>query len=342
MIKYISHDRLHIYVKHLKVEPEQVISAYYWNKALAGAMLPAMQCLEITLRNAIDHAIQTHPPSGASGLWLTDHNWITSLSRYIGNKSYPKNKTRYKMAKNSLQLQNSQGILLDKYGHRIIAKKVKEEKCIDDVRDRINKEGKNITPSRIIAGLNFGFWTTLLSQSYEDPYSFTLLWPNLQPFVFPNSPNHYSMNDIRNAFYKIRLLRNRLSHHEALWKFYYDDHKTNKLDYNNPVYGAHACCNLLRKHYDAIIQMIGWISLDIQADFIKNQANIRFYSLCSTDGLNSYIAPEKISNKVTLSRGGKSIKKIVNAINNQQFIRILKNGKTVLTIGSDNSKIAYY
>ena len=56
---YITTARLDIYRKHLKVKPAQVMAAYHWNKALAGALLPAMQCLEVTLRNAINTAIQS-------------------------------------------------------------------------------------------------------------------------------------------------------------------------------------------------------------------------------------------------------------------------------------------
>jgi hypothetical protein len=77
--QYINTERLDIYVKHLKVNSSQVMAAYHWNKALCGAMLPALQCLEITLRNALDHAIQTDSPPAAGNLWLTDHNWIFDL-----------------------------------------------------------------------------------------------------------------------------------------------------------------------------------------------------------------------------------------------------------------------
>lgn len=64
---FISAERLDIYEKHLKVEHHQIMPAYHWNKALAGSMLPALQCLEVTLRNALDQAIQSSPPPGAPG-----------------------------------------------------------------------------------------------------------------------------------------------------------------------------------------------------------------------------------------------------------------------------------
>lgn len=65
---FINTDRLDIYTRHLKIAPAQTMAAYHWNKALCGAMLPAFQCLEITLRNALDQAIQSTPPSRCRAL----------------------------------------------------------------------------------------------------------------------------------------------------------------------------------------------------------------------------------------------------------------------------------
>lgn len=35
---------------------KELVGAYYWNKALSGALFPVIQCIEITLRNAIHDA----------------------------------------------------------------------------------------------------------------------------------------------------------------------------------------------------------------------------------------------------------------------------------------------
>jgi Abi-like protein. len=45
----ITIERLDIYNKNLKVKHSQIMAAYHWNKALAGALFPAMQCLEVPL-----------------------------------------------------------------------------------------------------------------------------------------------------------------------------------------------------------------------------------------------------------------------------------------------------
>lgn len=93
---YISNDRLDIYLSHLKVRPDQVMMACHWNKSLSGALLPAMQCLEVTLRNALDLCIQSNPPPAAKGLYETNQNWIFTLPRYMGNRAWPKHSVRRK------------------------------------------------------------------------------------------------------------------------------------------------------------------------------------------------------------------------------------------------------
>lgn len=319
------------------------MSAYHWNKALCGAMLPALQCLEVTLRNALDHAIRTNPPPAAvaSSLWKTDHNWIFDLPRYMGDKTYPRNNDRYKRPdpKKTTQPRDAQGFLLDQYGNRVLKKTIPVENQVKMAIDEIAKTSKLITPNRVISGLSFGFWTMLLTRYYENPQGAhkTLLWPHLTRTVFPNAPAHYERKEICDQFYRIKELRNRLSHHEAIWKFHHDDPKTGKPDYANPVYGAQASCSLLRKHYDDILDMIGWMNPDRKVNFLSHSANLRFYALCSVDGLNSYIAPEKIKAQIKVSRGGKGISRLIRVLEKNEFIRIVKEGQTVLTIGADNS-----
>lgn len=334
----ITSDRLDIYEKHLKVKPDQVMAAYHWNKALAGAMLPALQCLEITLRNAIDMGIRSFPPPAATGLYETNHNWIFTLPRYMGNRTFRRANERYRLARRGEE-QDVHGFALDTHGKRIIARKISVETMVDNAKSEIARLNKTLTPGRVISGLSFGFWTQLLTRHYENTpgQSHNLLWPHLTNVVFPHAPPGWDREKICDAFFRIKDLRNRLSHHEAMWKFHYDDPDTGKPDYNNPVYGTQASCSLLRKHYDDMIEMIGWMSPDRKANFLNHSANFRFYALCSVDGLNSYIAPEKIKAQIKISRGGKGISRLIRVLEKNEFIRIVKEGQTVLTIGNDNS-----
>lgn len=75
--------------------------------------------------------------------------------------------------------------------------------------------GSKITSSRIVTTLNFAFWTTILSHPYE-----SRIW-RYKRFVlvdqaFPQRSGT-SLHDIHQRFNNVRLLRNRVMHHERIY-----------------------------------------------------------------------------------------------------------------------------
>lgn len=142
-------------------------------------------------------------------------------------------------------------------------------------------------------------------------------------------------SDVEKKFIRIRELRNRLTHHEAIWKFFYDDLSTGKPDYSRPVYGAKASCSLLLKHYNDILEMVGWMSHDRLTSFLAHQSDLRFKSLCCMDGLHSFIAPEKIAYAQSLNKGGWGVKKLLSKLDEGRHVRITRKGDTVCTIAKD-------
>lgn len=337
MNKYISKERLDIYTKHLKVRNDQVISAYQWNKNLAGSILPALHCLEVTLRNAISCAIQENPPPGAINLYSTGSDWIFSFMEYMGKKTIPNHQRFTKIARSGQQV-DAQGYVLDKFNKRLIVKRAWEEQKVFDASRKLKREGKVVTTDRVISGLDFGFWTNFLTKNYEDNNAKSLLWPNQLSRIFPYAPQGTTRDDIEKEFNRIRELRNRLTHHEAIWKFFYDDLITGKPDYNQPVYGAQASCSLLLKHYDDILSLIGWISQDRLDSFLSSQSDARFRALCCIDGLNSYISPDKLNTSFSVNRGGWGIRKVLKLISKGEMVRITKSGTTLYTIGRDSNR----
>ncbi|EGQ7958003.1 hypothetical protein JRK27_004091 [Vibrio vulnificus] len=336
--KYISKERLDIYTKHLKVKDAQVLPAYQWNKDLAGALLPALHCLEVTLRNSISCAIQENPPPAAKSLYSTGNDWIFSLTEYMGKKLIPKHLRFTKKARHG-QLVDAQGFVLDKFNKRLVVKRAWEEDKVISASKKVRNEGKLVTPDRVISALDFGFLTNFLTKTYEDNNAKSLLWPNQLSVVFPNAPQGTTRDSIEKKLNRIRELRNRLTHHEAIWKFFSDDLQTGKPDYNNPVYGALASCSLLSKHYDDILTLVGWISQDSLDSFLSNQGDARFRALCCVDGLHSYISPDKLETSFTVNRGGWGIRKVMKLISKGEMIRITRSGSTLYTIGRDTNRL---
>lgn len=128
--EFINAKRLDIYVKHLKVKKSQAMAAYHWNKHLTAAIMPALQCMEVTLRNAVDLAVQVAPPKGAVGLWQTDRWWVSNLPEYMGN-TLIQPADRYKLARNAHDRQDAQGFQLNSRGRRVLNRKLTEETQIE-------------------------------------------------------------------------------------------------------------------------------------------------------------------------------------------------------------------
>ncbi len=333
-MKYISSSRLSVYEDHLKVKNDQVLAAYHWNKALCGALFPVIQCLEITLRNAIDCAIRENPPKAAKGQYSTGTNWIFSFTEYMGNRKFS-NHTRYTKKARPGQSVDKQGYVLNRNKKRLITNHLWEEKKVIDASKKLKRAGKAVTPNNVISVMDFGFWTNFLSKSYEDNNSHMLLWPNQLKKIFPNAPAGITRSDIESKFLAIKELRNRLTHHEAIWKFFGRDPVSGKPDYSKPVYGARASCSLLLKHYEDILEAIRWMSKDRLATFLEHHGDSRFRILCSLDGLYSFISPEKISCIHPINKGGWGVKKLLNKLEDGGLVRITHNGKTIYTLAQD-------
>ena len=86
-----------------------------------------------------------------------------------------------------------------------------------EATQKLTAQRKTITADRIIAELNFGFWSRLFNQRYTN-----LLWKPLR-LIFKNTPKHLRQRDtIADALYRIRTLRNRIYHYEPIFGSWQD------------------------------------------------------------------------------------------------------------------------
>ncbi len=86
---------------------------------------------------------------------------------------------------------------------------------VSSVIKKAKEDGKAFNTGQIIAELNFGFWTGLFDRKYDK-----VLWnrKDLIRSAFPNMPNHLRTRlTLSRRFTEIRILRNRVFHHEPIW-----------------------------------------------------------------------------------------------------------------------------
>lgn len=86
-----------------------------------------------------------------------------------------------------------------------------QQEQIDRAKQALGFQGKPLEPERVVAELNFGFWVGLFGSKYENH-----LWrPHLRK-VFVNAPAPFLRKQAHAALDAIRLLRNRVAHHEPI------------------------------------------------------------------------------------------------------------------------------
>lgn len=113
-----------------------------------------------------------------------------------------------------------------------------ELRKLQDAIQTLKKTNKTTESGRVIAELNFGFWTSLFDRVYEKQQ----LWAGTIRAMFPNMAARPSkIADIRARLNKIRELRNRVFHYEPVW--HWDD--------------------LVQQHRE-ILETIGWVSSDMR------------------------------------------------------------------------------
>ncbi|MCE4062970.1 hypothetical protein LXM60_22485 [Pandoraea sputorum] len=78
-------------------------------------------------------------------------------------------------------------------------------------RSDLKRRGEAQTPDKVVAELNFGFWTSLFNAQFQES-----LWGPLR-HAFPKCPKKIRKRDtISRALAQVRGLRNRAFHHEPL------------------------------------------------------------------------------------------------------------------------------
>jgi hypothetical protein len=89
-----------------------------------------------------------------------------------------------------------------------------EQRDVSEAKAQLRKRQKREDADGLVPELNFGFWTSLLGTDYEQK-----LWPRLLSAAFPHLPRRQRTRaNVARRLHRIRFLRNRISHHEPIYK----------------------------------------------------------------------------------------------------------------------------
>jgi hypothetical protein len=87
----------------------------------------------------------------------------------------------------------------------------KQQKQVEQAFDDLVRQKKQPTPGGVVAALTFSFWTSMLAREYEE------LWRRtLHAIATKQNGANLERKDFARPLTQIRLLRNRVAHHEPI------------------------------------------------------------------------------------------------------------------------------
>lgn len=87
-----------------------------------------------------------------------------------------------------------------------------KEELAATVRQEMKFRGASFTADHVVAGMSFGFWQNLMSQSHKN-----LIWGGGVHSAFPHLPPRWGTTEIYDRLERLRKFRNAVMHHYAIF-----------------------------------------------------------------------------------------------------------------------------
>lgn len=179
----------------------RALDLYVWNLSLGAALFGPLGILEVTVRNALHGQLSTL--FGAN--WPTDQRFITAAEK-IRDAVHPVNRTAYRATTNTDLLMH-----IDKAKRKVTAQLLKKVEKSSDPAARLAP-----TTDDIVAALDFGYWTSLMSRDVE-PILYAAGLYRAFPFAPRSRGKAPARGTIAWRLNEVRQLRNRVMHHEPVF-----------------------------------------------------------------------------------------------------------------------------
>ncbi len=207
---FLSRPRITRYLLAAAGNQNLAADLYLDNLKLSQAFNPLLSVYEVSLRNAINKVL---------GIYFQDPDWI--ITEKLGFMVHPSLQTR------------------DRFGNvtRVNDFLLKE---VNKAENSIRRNNGYPSPDKVVAEVMFGFWTSFFDRNYS-----TIL-QGFPMRIFTSLPSGTSRSNIFDQLYRVRQLRNRISHNEAIC-------------FNGTGYE----CSEASRVYQIIINHLSWMDADI-------------------------------------------------------------------------------
>ncbi|MBW0278507.1 CAAX protease [Shewanella xiamenensis] len=249
---FITEERLRSYKVTFKTQSDiELLGAYLWNTHVCSAIYPLLSATEVALRNAIDSAL---------------------TSSDLGYFWWKKNKLHFKSFDPEQPDKNPPfEVEAIRKNFSKATKQVQQDK-----KKRYNIANPTPMHQEIIAKTEFSTWEYILSKEFMGP---GLIWPTHLGTVFKGEWNTTKTKELlintKDLVKTVREFRNRVSHHEPVWKKYGVETKIDAIEH-------------LRYKISKILQLLELVSPEKKRLLEKNKIIERAYRACTLGELRRF------------------------------------------------------
>ena len=259
--KFISQDRLSSYKIIIKKKSNKnLIAAYHWNKHISAALYPILQCLEITLRNGLHIA-------GTKAFNASD--WYEKALKHGGDNKFKADYNRW----NAKYYRKSAGYKKEDKKKPWVSN---HENMLKNTKTYLERENKPNTASNVVSTVMFGFWVSFFEDAYSGTEPKKFLWPHIEAIILDKNSLIKTRAQAHAVLNDLQQLRNRMSHHEPVWK-----HKTVTDDIS--------AIKFLNQRMESALQLIKSLSSERYQHLINTGKVADFKNLCCETSLKAYL-----------------------------------------------------
>lgn len=311
----------------------QLFGCYQWNESISLTFFKLITIIEIVMRNRMHEALSSH---------------------YFNHTKKIVNNTRTSNSKWTYDLHTTQGHQQSCNWYNAVdsaSNSILNSLSLSKIHSKThNSRGKAIaanrapSPDDIVSSLSFGFWSSLVDKCPD------LNWDNLLVSIFPkhrtsNSNQWNSPIEQKKLSYRLDLIRdfrNRIAHHEPIWKFSELLSEQPPLRNGQIVTGTprpildqasttpQNSIRRLRNIYNKHLEFLKWMSKDIHDDIKASSLHTHLLWLCSDQGLEAHLDRNTLTS--TSMKTSQFKRELQSILRGKKKAFLHKGGRNVLAI----------
>ena len=279
----ISPERIRSYRNYFNLTTdEEALGLYLWNDALSASFFKLVSILEVTFRNALHRELshEYHPHKNQGSVF--DNDWYEYL-------------ITQNIIRNPKSITNITHISSRPRGRR---------SPVLTPRRPVPK------PGDVVAGQTFGFWPYLIERH---SVNWQKILHNALRDHFSEHESYWGQSAIDDLILRLKQvceLRNRIAHHEPIWKFTRIVHRSSGEEIYPAARTPDDSLNRMIELNKRLVRLLSWVSEDRKMDYLDSHYKRHFDWLVTDKAIETYKSLQ-LREGLKLSKVKRELRKIL-------------------------------